>query len=76
MKLGLIQEPDWELIGAVLARADDTAQATMLKAFVRECETWGTRLQVEKQMSFINAKLTAEERETLSMITYPGRERA
>ena len=70
MRLGLRKDIDWQYVGAMLARADDNEQAECLKAFVKECGTWGTRLQVEQQLACINAKLTPEERETLKMIGY------
>lgn len=73
MKIGL-QEPDWEYIGACLARSDDHAQSQLLKAFVKECLTWGTHLQVETQLAAVNGKLTKEEIEVLSMITYKEKE--
>ena len=69
MKLGLV-DVDWGHIGAVLAHGDDNDQAAFFKAFVKECGAWGTRLQVERQLAFVNLKLTKDERETLSMISY------
>ena len=70
MKLGILQEIDWEYVGATLARGTDDEQVKFFKAFVKECNCWGTHYQVEKQMAFINDKLTKEERETLSMVSY------
>ena len=70
MRYGLRGEIDWEYLGALLAQSGDNEQASFLKSFVKECNSWGTRHQVETQLSFINTKLTKEERETLSMITY------
>lgn len=70
MRLGITKETDWEYVGALLARGDDNEQAAVLKAFVKECLTWGTRLQVERQLAFVNAKLTHEEREVLAMLSY------
>ena len=61
---------DWAMAGATLANADSEDQIAFFKAFVNECNSWGTRLQGEKQLSFINAGLTTQEREDLSMITY------
>ena len=69
MRIGL-SEPDWGYIGAVLARGDGNDQEAFFKAFVKECNTWGTRLQVERQLAYVNLKLTKDERETLSMISY------
>ena len=73
MKLG-IRDIDWQYVGALLAQSDDTDQATFFKAFLKECESWGTRLQVEQQLAFVNGKLTSKEREALSMLSYEGRE--
>jgi len=68
MRLGLRKDIDWQYVGALLARADNNDQAAFLKAFVKECRTWGTSLQVEQQLAAVNLKLTPEERETLKMI--------
>lgn len=69
MRLGL-QDIKWEYIGAKLATADDNKQAAFLKAFVKECLSWGTRYQVGVQLAGVNHLLTSEEREVLSQITY------
>ena len=69
MRIGL-SEPDWGYIGAVLARGGDDEQAVFFKAFVKECKTWGTEYQVEMQLAYVNGKLTKDERETLSMLSY------
>jgi len=69
MKLGLV-DVDWGYIGAVLARGNDDDQAFFLKAFVKECKAWGTAHQIQMQLCGVNEKLTKEERETLSMISY------
>ena len=71
MKLGL-QDIKWEYIGAKLACAEDDEQTAFLKAFVKECLSWGTRYQVGIQLAGINRLLTPEEREVLSQITYEG----
>ena len=68
MKLGLRKDVDWTYVGAMLARADDDDQAELFKAFVKECLTWVTHHQVESQLAGVNLKLSAVERETLSMI--------
>ena len=70
MKLGLRKDIDWQYVGAMLARADDNEQVECLKAFVKECNTWGTKFQVECQLAAVNLRLTPEERETLKMIGY------
>ena len=70
MRLGLRTDIDWKYVGAMLAQADDTDQAEFFKGFVRECGTWGTKLQVEQQLAAVNLKLTPEERATLKMIGY------
>lgn len=69
MKLG-IRDIDFEYVGALLAQSDDVEQAKFFKAFVKECNSWGTRHQVEMQLAGVNHKLTKEEKETLSMIGY------
>ena len=74
MKLGLTKEIDWEFVGASLAREDDHAQVAFFKAFVKECNSWGTFFQVQTQLAFINGELSKEECETLGMISYQGDE--
>ena len=69
MKLGL-QEIKWGYVGARLANEGDVEQAEFLKAFIKECLSWGTRYQVEEQLAFVNHKLTSEERQVLSMLSY------
>ena len=71
MRHGL-QEIDWAYVGAALANEGSPEQATFFKAFVKECNSWGTRLQVEQQLAFINRELTSDEKETLGMIGYMG----
>ncbi len=74
MRLGLEQEQNWPYVGALLAQSDDHAQIAFFKAFVKECKSWGTSYQVEMQLAFVNDKLTPDERETLSMLSYKGGE--
>jgi len=74
MKFGL-KDMDWEYAGALLARSGDDDQAKFLKAFIKECNSWGTHYQVEMQLAFVNGKLTSEERETLGMLSYNEGER-
>ena len=69
MRLGL-RDIDWEQVGAQLAQGGDDEQAEFFKAFVKECNTWGTRHQVELQLAGVNQKLTTEEKQTLGMIVY------
>jgi len=69
MKFGL-KDMDWEYAGALLANGDADDQAKFLKSFIKECNSWGTRLQVERQLSCVNRKLTSEECETLGMLSY------
>jgi hypothetical protein len=69
MKLGII-DVDWEQVGAMLAQSDDVKQAKFFKAFVKECNSWGTSHQVESQLAGVNQKLTKEEKQTLGMIGY------
>ena len=68
MKMGIRKELDWAYVGALLANGDDNEQAEFFKAFVKECLSWGTHLQVEGQLASVNLMLTPAERETLSMI--------
>ena len=63
---------DWSLIGATLANCNAEEQAQFLKAFVKECNSWGSHYQVESQLASVNLALTVEERETLSMLSYQG----
>jgi len=65
-----LKEMDWQYAGALLANADSKAQATFFKAFIKECRSWGTALQVEQQLAHVNKELTPEERETLKMLSY------
>lgn len=74
MKLGIRKEIDWAYVGALLAQYDDNEQVEFFKSFIKECNGWGTHHQVQSQFSMINLKLTPEEREQLSMITYDGKE--
>lgn len=69
MKLG-IMDLDWAQIGAMLAVEGDDEQIKFFKAFVKECNSWGTRHQVEVQLAGVNRALTADERQTLGMIGY------
>ena len=68
-RIGLV-EPDWQFIGATLARCDDREQAEFFRAFVKECHSWGTSLQVERQLAGVNRLLSETERETLSMLSF------
>lgn len=70
MKLGMLQEIDWEHVGAMLAREHDQEQVAFFKAFLTECSSWGTHYQVERQLAAINRKLSKEERESLAMLSY------
>ena len=69
MKLG-IRDIDFEYVGALLAQSDDVEQTKFFKAFVKECNSWGTQHQVEMQLAGVNQNLTGDERDTLSMIGY------
>ena len=59
---------DWERAGAELAQQSSDLQIKFFKAFVKECRSWGTYLQVEQQLCHVNLGLTQEEREVLKMI--------
>lgn len=69
MKLG-IRDIDWSYVGALLAQESDIEQIEFFKSFVKECNTWGTKHQIQLQLAIVNQKLTIEEKETLSMIGY------
>lgn len=69
MKQGLINI-EWDIAGALLAQSDDNDQAKFIKAFLRECSTWGSRLQVEKQLAAVNHLLTDDEKEALAMLSF------
>ncbi len=69
MKQGLI-EINWSLAGATLAQSGADEQAEFLKAFIKECSTWGTHFQVEQQLAAVNRLLTDEEKEVLEMLSY------
>lgn len=70
MKRGIMTEIDWKYIAAVLANEGEDKQSDFFKSFVAECNTWGTTHQVQMQMANINAKLSEDEKEMLSMIGY------
>ena len=62
--------PDWNYVGALLADSDEEQQIKFFKSFVKECKSWGTSFQVGMQLAGICRKLTKEEIEVLSQITY------
>ena len=70
MRNGLNVLTSVELIAAQLAHGDDDVQALFFKAFVKECKSWDTHAAVEFQLASVNLKLTEEEIEVLSMLTY------
>ena len=71
MRLGL-QDTNWKYIGAVLANSDSGDQLEFFRGFLKECSSWGTRIQVEQQLATVNLELTKEERAALSMLSYDG----
>lgn len=70
MKLGMMKDIDWEYVGALLAQEDDDKQIKFFKAFVKECNSWGTNFQIANQMIDISNGLTVKEKTILSTITY------
>jgi len=70
MRLGFAKETDWEYIGSLLAREDSKKQTTFFRAFIAECQSWGTHFQVEQQLARINSDLTSDERDVLKMLSY------
>ena len=69
MRIGL-QDTNWKYIGARLAQSDDNEQAAFLKAFVKECLTWGTHYQIGVQLAGVKHLLTADEKEILGQLSY------
>lgn len=70
MKKGIITEIDWKYIGAILANESDEDQAMFFKSFVQEAKKYGTSYQTYYQMASIGSKLTEEEKELISHISY------
>jgi len=70
MRHGLMKDPDWEYIGALLADAEVAEQVLFFTGFVKECNAWGTRIQIERQLVEINLKLSQGERSVLQAIGY------
>ena len=70
MRQGIYKEPDWQYLGALLAQQDDNEQVAFFQGFAAECRSWGTHLQIEQQLAYVNNGLSKEDRELLSMITY------
>jgi hypothetical protein len=67
-KQGIIY--DWKFLGAVLANDDESVQADFFKAFIKEINTWGTRMQREMQLIWVNKRLTDEEKELLACLSF------
>jgi hypothetical protein len=70
MKKGITTDIDWKYIGSCLAQESDIEQIDFIKSFIKECQSWGTRFQVEQQLACVNMKLTDEEKDVLSMLSY------
>lgn len=70
MRFGITKEIDWAYVGSLLANEGDVEQAQFFSSFVKECNSWGTKFQVEQQLAFVNLKLSKNERSTLSMLSY------
>jgi hypothetical protein len=68
--MGIRKDVDWEYLGALLAQGGDDEQVLFFKAFVKECNSWGTQHQVDIQLAGVNQLLSKEEKKTLSMIGY------
>lgn len=68
MKMGIRKDVDWKYLGALLAQSDDDDQVEFLQEFVKECNSWGTRHQVESQLASVNMRLSDDEKQTLGMI--------
>ena len=76
MRMGIRKDVDWAYLGSLLAQSGDDDQVEFLKAFVKECKSWGTEYQVGMQLASVNRLLSVPEKETLSMIGYLGEENA
>ena len=72
VKRGIRTSIDWSLVGAELAQDDDCAQVEFFKAFLKECQTYGTRHQTEMQLITISNQLTDEEKDLVQTIGYKG----
>lgn len=70
MRFGIRHEIDWEYLGATLAQSGDDEQVQFIRAFLKECRSWGTSFQVEKQLAAVNHQLTSDEREALGMLSF------
>lgn len=71
MKTGKYEDSRyWEFKGALLANESSDNQVAFFKAFVKECLSWGTHLQAELQLSYVNAELTEQEKSVLGMLGY------
>ena len=60
------QKFDWDHLGKMLAKDRDYRQARFFKAFVRELVSW--ELPAKTQLAAISARLSDDEKRTLSMI--------
>lgn len=74
IKKGIMTQIDWAYIGAVLANTGDDSQVEFFTSFLKECRSWGTNHQVEKQLACVNALLSDEDKEALKMLSYTGEE--
>lgn len=74
MRCGIRKEIDWEYVGATLANSGDDEQALFIKAFIKECKSWGTRFQIEQQFASVNNKLDDDEKYLLGVISFNGDE--
>jgi len=66
--MGIMTEPDWSLIGSVLARSDAEKQIEFFRAFAAEVQTFGTMYQTGFQLAAINHGLNEQERDIISQI--------
>ena len=72
MRRGLLNI-SWAQLGAELANSNDDDQSEFFKGFVKECMSWETRHQAEMQMCSIASRLSDDEKEFLSSISYRGK---
>ena len=62
---------DWLILGADLALQSDKEQGVFFRGFIKELlRQCGSYLAAEKQLAWVNDKLSTEEKELLRMLCY------
>jgi len=63
----------WEFLGAALANESDGEQTKFFKSFIKEMDSWNcSNYQKQKQLAWVNEKLTNHERDLLGMLGFQG----